>query len=110
MITKFLFFIIAKIRFKGGIIMTALQELAIEYDGMLGTIQQYSCDPYVISYLNKLKSAIQAEDFEMIKIMINKLNEWYEENIVAIEENRWVINVDSHHKTQRLLQKFLFKF
>lgn len=90
--------------------MTAIQELAIEYDGMLGTIKQYSCDPYVISYLNKLKSAIQGEDFEMIKIMINKLNEWYEENIVAIEENRWVINVDSHHKTQRLLKDFLFKF
>lgn len=90
--------------------MTAIQELAIEYDGMLGTIKQYSCDPYVISYLNKLKSAIQSEDFEMIKIMINKLNEWYEENIVAIEENRWVINLDSHHKTQRLLKEFMFKF
>ncbi len=90
--------------------MTAIQELAIEYDGMLGTIKQYSCDPYVISYLNKLKSAIQAEDFEMIKIMINKLNEWYEENIIAIEENRWVINLDSHRKTQRLIKEFMFKF
>lgn len=90
--------------------MTAIQELAIEYDGMLGTIKQYSCDPYVISYLNKLKSAIQSEDFQMIRIMINKLNEWYEENIVAIEENRWVINVDSHHKTQRLIKEFMFKF
>lgn len=90
--------------------MTAIQELEIEYDGMLGTIKQYSCDPYVISYLNKLKSAIQAEDFEMIKIMINKLDEWYEENIVDIEENRWVINLDSHHKTQRLLKEFMFKF
>ncbi|AIO19544.1 hypothetical protein KQ51_01668 [Candidatus Izimaplasma bacterium HR1] len=90
--------------------MSALQELTIEYDGMLGTIKQYSCDPYVVSYLNKLKSAMKSEDFEMIKIMINKLNEWYEENINAIEENRWVINVDSHHKTQRLLKEFMFKF
>lgn len=90
--------------------MSALQELAIEYDGMLGTIKQYSCDPYVISYLNKLKSAMKLEDFEMIKIMINKLNEWYEENIIAIEQNRWVINVDSHRKTQRLLKEFMFKF
>lgn len=90
--------------------MTAIQELEIEYDGMLGTIKQYSCDPYVISYLNKLKSAIQREDFEMIRIMINKLDEWYAENINAIEENRWVINLDSHHKTQRLLKEFLFKF
>jgi len=94
----------------GGYIMTALQELSIEYDGMLGTIKQYSCDPYVISYLNKLKDAIVNEDFCMIKIMINKLNEWYEENIIAIEENRWVINVDSHRKTQRLIKEFMFKF
>ena len=35
--------------------MTKLQELEIEYEGMLGTIKQYSCDPYVISYLNQLK-------------------------------------------------------
>ena len=90
--------------------MTVLQELAIEYDGMLGTIQQYSCDPYVISYLNKLKSAIHSKDFEMIRIMINKLDEWYNENINQIEENRWVINKESHHKTQRLLKEFIYKF
>ena len=90
--------------------MTVIQELAIEYDGMLGTIQQYSCDPYVISYLNKLKSAIQAEDFDIIKIMIDKLDEWYAENIDAIEENLWVVNIDSHHKTQRLLKQFIYKF
>jgi len=60
--------------------------------------------------LNRLKDAIRNEDFGMIKIMINKLNEWYEENINAIEENRWVINLDSHHKTQRLIKEFMFKF
>jgi len=90
--------------------MTVIQELEIEYEGMLGTIKQYSCDPYVISYLNRLKSAIQAEDFRMIKIMINKLDEWYEENMNAIEENRWVINIDSHHKTQKLIKEFMYKF
>lgn len=89
--------------------MTVIQELELEYEGMLGTIQQYSCDPYVISYLSRLKSAIQSENFSMIKIMINKLDEWYEENINEIEENRWVINIASHHKTQRLIKEFMFK-
>ena len=90
--------------------MTAIQELAIEYEGMLGTIKQYSCDPYVISYLNKLRTAIQEEDFEMIRIMISKLDEWYEENIEEIQENRWVINLNSHFKTHKLLKEFMFKF
>lgn len=90
--------------------MTAIQDLAIEFDGMLGTIKQYSCDPYVISYLNKLKSAIYDEDIYMIKILISKLNEWYDENILDIEENRWVINLESHHKTQKLLREFTLKF
>ena len=90
--------------------MTAIQDLAIEFDGMLGTIKQYSCDPYVISYLNKLKSAIYDEDMYMIKILISKLNEWYDENILDIEENRWVINLESHHKTQKLLREFTLKF
>jgi len=90
--------------------MTKLQELEIEYEGMLGTIKQYSCDPYVISYLNQLKQAIQSESIDMIRIMILKLNQWYEENIFDIETNRWVINVDSHRKTQKLLQEFQLKF
>ena len=89
--------------------MTKVQELEIEYDGMLGTIKQYSCDPYVISYLNQLKQAIQSESFDMIRILIVKLNEWYEENIFDIETNRWVVNVDSHRKTQKLLQEFQLK-
>jgi len=90
--------------------MTKVQELEIEYDGMLGTIIQYSCDPYVVSYLSKLKEAILKEEVGMIKIMITKLNEWYEENIIDIETNRWVVNLDSHRKTQRLLKEFMYKF
>lgn len=90
--------------------MTKVQELEIEYDGMLGTIIQYSCDPYVVSYLDKLKNAILNEEIDMIKIMISKLNEWYEENIIDIETNRWVVNLDSHHKTQRLIKEFMYKF
>jgi len=46
----------------------------------------------------------------MIKIMIFKLNEWYNENISDIETNRWVINLDSHHKTRKLIKEFMFKF
>lgn len=90
--------------------MTNIQELEIEFEGMLGTIKQYSCDPYVTSYLDGLKQAIQNEEINMIRIMISKLNEWYEENIVDIETNRWVINLNSHRKTQRLIREFMFKF
>ena len=90
--------------------MTKVQELEVEYDGMLGTIIQYSCDPYVVSYLDKLKKAILNEEIDMIKVMISKLNEWYEENIIDIETNRWVVNVDSHHKTQRLIKEFMYEF
>jgi len=90
--------------------MTKIQELEIEYDGMFGTIKQYSCDPYVISYLDRLKNAIHNQEIEMIKIMIYKLNEWYNENINDIETNRWVINIDSHHKTRKLIKEFMYKF
>ena len=61
--------------------MTKLQELEIEYEGMLGTIKQYSCDPYVISYLNQLKQAIQSESIDMIRIMILKLNQSFHSSI-----------------------------
>ena len=90
--------------------MTRIQELEIEYEGMLGTIKQYSCDPYVISYLVRLKQAIGDQKEEMISIMIAKLYDWYEENMFDIETNRWVINLDSHHKTQKLIKEFSLKF
>ena len=90
--------------------MTSIQELEVEFEGMLGTIKQYSCDPYVVSYLERLKDAIQKQELRMIRIMIEKLNEWYEDNISEIESNRWVINVGSHRKTQRLIKEFMFKF
>ncbi len=90
--------------------MTSIQELEVEFEGMLGTIKQYSCDPYVVSYLERLKDAIQNKEINMIRIMIAKLNEWYEDNITDIESNRWVINLNSHHKTQRLIKEFMFKF
>lgn len=90
--------------------MTRIQELEVEYDGMFGTIKQYSVEPYIMSYLDQLKRAIQSEDNDMIRVLISKLNEWYEENIRAIETNRWTINLDSHHKTQRLIKEFMYKF
>ncbi len=90
--------------------MTNIQELEVEFEGMLGTIKQYSCDPYVVSYLERLKDAIQNKELRIIRIMIAKLNEWYEDNITEIETNRWVINIGSHHKTQRLIKEFMFKF
>ena len=35
----------------------------------------------------------------------------YDEDFLdAIEENLWVVNIDSHHKTQRLLKQFIYKF
>ena len=90
--------------------MTNIQELEVEFEGMLGTIKQYSCDPYVVSYLERLRVAIQNKEIKMIGIMIAKLNEWYEDNMMDIESNRWVINLNSHHKTQRLIKEFMFKF
>jgi len=90
--------------------MTNIQELEVEFEGMHGTIKQYSCDPYVVSYLERLKDAIQNKELGMIRIMIEKLNEWYEDNITAIETNRWVVNIGSHHKTQRLIREFMYKF
>jgi len=90
--------------------MTNIQELEIEFDGIIGTIKQYSCDPYVVSYLDALKVAIQNKETTRIRLMMSKLNEWYEDNIVDIESNRWVINLTSHHKTQRLIREFMFKF
>ena len=90
--------------------MTDIQMLEVEFDGIMGTIHQYSRDPYVVSYLENLKLSIQNKETKKIILLIEKLNGWYEENIHDIETNKWVINIDSHHKTQKLIKEFMYKF
>ena len=44
--------------FKGGFTMNFFQRLAIECDGICGTIDEYTDDSKVMNYLSKMQEAV----------------------------------------------------
>lgn len=82
-------------------------DLKIEIEGIVGTIAQYSLNPYLTGYTASLKRATEEKDVEMAKASIIKLLEWYEENMDSIMKNQYISNKQDHIKTRDILTKAL---
>ena len=52
--------------FKGGVTMNFFQRLAIECDGICGTIDEYTDDSKVMNYLSKLQEAVAEANYDTI--------------------------------------------
>ena len=83
--------------------MTGLKLLEIEYDGIYGTIAEYTSDPNTMNYLVKIKKGIEEKDYQIVKYSIGELIAWYEKNIAKICSNQYVHHLESHKKNQTLL-------
>lgn len=60
--------------------MDILKKLEIEIDGIIGTIESYTGEPYINNILIKLKKSINSRDALEIKYCLTKLSEWYSDN------------------------------
>lgn len=89
--------------------MTIL-ELKLEIEGIVATIENYTSDFYIISYANQLKKELEQENIEQLLILCKKIIEWYEHELLAIEQNQFVYNKSAHKKTLRLLVNFVNSF
>ena len=87
--------------------MNAFKRLQLEYDGIYGIIHKYTSDPYIINYLNKLKAAIDAPDYDALMYSLSAIDKWYDDNIYAISHNEFVFNFDSHQKNMQLIKEIL---
>ena len=56
--------------------MTGLKLLEIEYDGIYGTIAEYTSDPNTMNYLVKIKKGIEEKDYQIVKYSIGELIAW----------------------------------
>ncbi|WP_394223621.1 TIR domain-containing protein [Priestia aryabhattai] len=79
--------------------MNALKRLAIEVDGIYGTITDYSSEAYVKNIVDHLKSAVANQDIEQILYLLDKVDGWYRDNINAINSNQFVFNHKAHRNT-----------
>ena len=83
--------------------------LRIEYDGIYGTIDDYTSDPNIMNYLLKLKTGIDELDYEVVKYSLEEIIKWYDKNIEKIRNNEFVHNWGSHQKNRTLLKDILAK-
>lgn len=87
--------------------MNAFQKLSLEYDGIYGTIDEYTDDANIMNYLAKLKAAIDQADYEIIRYSLSELDKWYDRNISEISSNEYVFNLESHRRNMQLIKEIL---
>ena len=85
--------------------MNALKQLRIEYEGIYGTITDYTDDSNIVNYLLRLKEGIDDSDYDVVIYSLRALIKWYDETIDEIHNNRYVHNLDSHRKNYLLLKE-----
>lgn len=78
--------------------MNNFQRLAIEYDGIYGTINEYTSDASLMNYLFKLKEAIAEANYDAIMYTLSGIYKWYDENIGYISSNGFAFNLKSHQR------------
>ena len=87
--------------------MNDFQRLSIEYDGIYGTIHNYTSDSNLMNYLLKMKEAIVEANYDTIMYTLSGIDKWYDENIGAISSNQYVFNLESHQKNMQLIKEIL---
>lgn len=87
--------------------MNNYQRLVLEYDGIYGTINEYTSDSNIQNYLSKLKEAIAEANYDAIKYTLSKIDKWYDENISAIETNEFVFNLKTHQENRTLIKEII---
>jgi hypothetical protein len=82
-------------------------EFLAELNGITGTIESYTRNPYVMGYLKVLEQAVATKDTELEQTVLRKLIAWYEDTIDEILDDRYVYNKDLHKTTQNILNDYL---
>ena len=89
--------------------MDILKKLEIEIDGIIGTIESYTGEPYINNILIKLKKSINSRDALEIKYCLTKLSEWYSDNQKYIQNNEFVTDKKTHIRIEKDIEGYLIE-
>lgn len=90
--------------------MDNLKRLELEYEGIRGTILDYTSEGNIVSFLDGLKKQIDIKDIETITYYINEICAWYEKNINQIYENEFVVDPSAHDRNKKILEEIQAEF
>jgi Mg2+ and Co2+ transporter CorA len=82
------------------------QEFIIELGGIIGTIHTYTRNPFMVGYTRELKRAIRQNDTLMTKIILDKVIDWYDEEIENISNDQYIFNKSMHQKAYNILLEY----
>jgi hypothetical protein len=89
--------------YKGDYRMTIQEIVTIELPAVVQTINEYTMEHYVRHYTNLLMSYRSHEQKQDMLPIINRLIEWYGDNMSEIEHNKYIYNKHEHKKSFELL-------
>ncbi|WP_113671912.1 hypothetical protein [Vallitalea guaymasensis] len=90
--------------------MNLLKRFKIEFPGIKDIIYKYTKEGSIANFVKQMDSAIEDKDIELIKYLLDRINQWYEENQRSIQSNEFVYNKKEHIKSQKLLLNFAIDF
>ncbi len=88
-----------------------LKQLRMEYNSIRSTIETYTDDGSIISYLDGLKNSMDEVDAESLIYYLDRVISWYDANIMSIKQNEYVSDNEQrmHSDSKRLLGELSVK-
>ena len=88
----------------------SLNELQLSFEGIKATVNAYTKEGLINNYFNQLTKSITNGEIKNIKILLNKISDWYRNEIVQINQNEWCFNKEEHREAMRIIQKLNTEF
>lgn len=85
------------------IIMGIEQIMMVEIQGLSKTIKEYSNDNYIISYADQLLTIKYPDDKMKFSLLVNRIYDWYKEEIAKIKSSEYVLAKASHIKSYQII-------
>ena len=86
--------------------MELREVFSLEVEGISRTINDYAVENFIVGYSNQLQSCEIPKDVEKVKVIVNRLINWYNDTMDDIVHSRFINNKDEHIKSLRLLKEF----
>ena len=83
--------------------MSISELFKLEVEGISETINSYTVRNFIKAYSKQLVKLDPEKDIEIMKIIVDRLIEWYQKNMSLIQNSKFVLNKEEHQKSYSLL-------
>ncbi len=77
----------------------------LEVNGLASTINEYTRNHYIRNYTNFLVKFSESKEIDNLSLVIERLIDWYEIEIIKMRENEFLYNLEVHEKSFNLLKE-----